>query len=198
MQHLDSQEGRFMTLDTAFTRFPTLTTQRLRLRQIDAEDTDAIFAIYSDEETMRFYGEDAHRSPAETRVLIGQMHESYRQRRSIRWGITLKDQTTIIGSCGFHNFNLDAYHVETGYSLKRAFWGQGIMTEAMHAVLTFGFSELGLHRIEAIIDIANTRSKNLLLKLGFTYEGSLRQRFYFHDQFEDEHFFSLLADEWKG
>jgi [ribosomal protein S5]-alanine N-acetyltransferase len=186
-----------MTVDTAFTHFPTLTTQRLRLRQIDATDTDALFAIYSDEETMRFYGEDVHRSSAETRVMIGQTHEGYRQRRSIRWGITLKDQNTIIGSCGFHHFNLDSHHVETGYSLKRAFWGQGIMTEAMRAVLDFGFSELQLHRIEAIIDIANTRSKNLLLKLGFTYEGYLRQRFYFHDQFEDEHFFGLLADEWR-
>jgi len=70
------------------------------------------------------------------------------------------------------------------------------MTEAMSTILTFAFSELGLHRIEAIIDIANERSKNLLLKLGFTYEGNLRQRFPFGDQFLDEHYFGLLKDEW--
>ena len=72
------------------------------------------------------------------------------------------------------------------------------MTEAMSAILTFGFSELGLHRVEAVIDIANERSKNLLLKLGFTYEGILRQRFPFRGQFLDEHFFGLLKDEWQG
>ena len=60
---------------------------------------------------------------------------------------------------------------------------RAIMTEAMSAILTFGFSELGLHRVEAVIDIANERSKNLLLKLGFTYEGNLRQRFPFRGQF---------------
>ena len=71
------------------------------------------------------------------------------------------------------------------------------MTEAMSSVLTYGFAELGLHRVEAIIDIANERSKGLLLKLGFTYEGNLRQRYFFRDHFEDEHYFGLLKDEWR-
>jgi ribosomal-protein-alanine N-acetyltransferase len=70
------------------------------------------------------------------------------------------------------------------------------MTETMSAILAYGFTELGLHRVEAIIDIANERSKGLLLKLGFTYEGNLRQRYYFRDRFEDEHYFGLLKDEW--
>lgn len=70
------------------------------------------------------------------------------------------------------------------------------MTEAMSAVLTCGFTELGFHRIEADIDPLNTYSKGLLLKLGFTYEGNLRQRFFFRGQFEDEHYYGLLKDEW--
>jgi len=53
-----------------------------------------------------------------------------------------------------------------------------------------------LHRVEAIIDIVNERSKGLLLKPGFTYEGNLRQRYPFHDRFEDEHYFGLLKGEW--
>jgi ribosomal-protein-alanine N-acetyltransferase len=56
---------------------------------------------------------------------------------------------------------------------------------------------MGLHRIEAVIDIANERSKNLLLKLGFQYEGNLRQRFLFRGSFEDEYYFGLLRDEWR-
>jgi len=51
------------------------------------------------------------------------------------------------------------------------------MTEAMSTILTYGFIEVQLHRVEAIIDIANEPSKALLLKLGFTYEGNLRQRY---------------------
>ena len=85
---------------------------------------------------------------------------------------------------------------ETGYELHRAYWGQGIMAEAMSAVLTYGFTELGLHRIEADVAPENMRSKSLLLKLGFTFEGNLRQRYFFRGQFEDEHYFGLLKDEW--
>jgi hypothetical protein len=59
-------------------------------------------------------------------------------------------------------------------------------------------NRIGLHRVEAIIDIANVRSKNLLLKLGFTYEGYLRQRFPFRGQFLNEYYFGLLNDEWHG
>ena len=54
--------------------------------------------------------------------------------------------------------NLLLHRSETGYELHRAFWGQGIMAEAMSAILTYGFAELGLHRVEANIDSANERS----------------------------------------
>ncbi len=70
-----------------------------------------------------------------------------------------------------------------------------MMSEAMSSILTYGFAELGLHRVEAIIDIANERSKSLLLKLGFTYEGNLRQRYSFQGRFEDQHYFGLLKRE---
>jgi [ribosomal protein S5]-alanine N-acetyltransferase len=70
------------------------------------------------------------------------------------------------------------------------------MTEAMSAILAYGFTDLDLHRIEASIDMANEASKKLLLKLGFTYEGNLRQRYAFRGRFGDQHFFGLLQDEW--
>ncbi len=70
------------------------------------------------------------------------------------------------------------------------------MFEAMSAILSYGFDFLEVHRVEAIIDMANEQSKGLLLKLGFTYEGNLRQRYLFRNRFEDEHYFGLLKDEW--
>lgn len=66
----------------------------------------------------------------------------------------------------------------------------------MPAILTYGFAELGLHRIEANVGADNTSSEGLLRKLGFIYEGNLRQRYYFHGQFEDQHCYGLLKDEW--
>jgi len=185
-----------MTIDAAFTRFPSLTTNLLQLRQIQPSDAEALFALFSDEDTMQFYGHEPHRSLDETRQLIEQTQARYARREAIRWGITFKGADQVIGSCSFHYFDTGFHRAETGYELNRTFWGQGIMTEAMSAVLTYGFAELGLHRVEAIIDIANERSKGLLLKLGFTYEGNLRQRYFFQDHFGDEHYFGLLKDEW--
>jgi [ribosomal protein S5]-alanine N-acetyltransferase len=187
-----------MTIDDAFTRFPSLSTNRLLLRHVVPGDAEALFAILSDDETMEFYGDEPHQSLDQTHELIGQIQARYAKQEALRWGITLPGEDRLIGSCSLFHFDAGFDRAEAGYELNRAFWGKGIMTEAMFAILTFGFSELGLHRIEAIIDIANERSKGLLLKLGFTYEGYLRQRFPFRSQFLDEYYFGLLKDEWHG
>jgi [ribosomal protein S5]-alanine N-acetyltransferase len=185
-----------MSIDAAFTNFPSLTTNRLHLRQIRPTDAEALFVIRSDREVMEFYGQEPQQSLEETHALIQRLQDLYDRREAILWVITLKGEDTVIGSCTFFHFGPDFHYAETGYELHREYWRQGIMTEAMSAILTYGFAELGLHRIEADIDPRNTRSKGLLLKLGFTYEGNLRQRYFFRGQFEDEHYYGLLKDEW--
>ena len=185
-----------MSIDAAFTHFPSLTTHRLHLRQIQPTDAEALFAIKSDREVMDFYGDEPHQSLEETHALIHHLQESYDRREALHWGITLKGEGTIIGSCTFFFSDPGFHYAETGYELHRTYWQQGLMSEALPAILTYGFTELGLHRIEAAMDFRNTRSRSLLLKLGFTYEGNLRQRFFFRDQFLDAHYFGLLNNEW--
>lgn len=187
-----------MTIDGMFTQFPCLTTDRLLLRRIQLTDAEALFAIFSDANVMEFYGHMPHRSEDDSQELIRQQHAWYARREGIRWGITRKGQDRVIGSCGFYLFDEGFHRAETGYELNRTFWREGIMTEAMAAILTYAFAELGLHRIEAVVDDVNERSKGLLRKLGFTHEGTLRQRFYFRDRFWDEHYFGLLSNEWHG
>ena len=178
--------------------FPRLTTDRLVLRAIQPGDAEALFPVFSDADAMQYYGHLPHQSLADIQALIAQIQARYAQRAALRWGITRTGDDRVIGSCGFHQFDDGFQRAETGYELQRASWGQGIMAEAMTAILSFGFTKLGLHRVEAIIDDANARSKGLLLKLGFTYEGALRERFHFSDRFEDEYFFGLLAHEWQS
>lgn len=187
-----------MTIDAAFTDFPVLTTKRLLLRQVQPQDAEALFATFSDAEAMQFYGHEPHQALADSVELIRRIQERYARQVSLHWGITQRGDDRVLGSCSFHQFDSGFHRAETGYELNRAFWGQGIMFEAVSAILTYGFTGLGLHRVEAIIDIANERSKSLLLRLGFTYEGNLRQRYFFRGRFEDEHYFGLLRDEWHG
>ena len=93
-----------MTIDTAFTHFPSLTTHRLFLRQIQPRDAEDLFTTFSDEEAMQFYGHEPHRSLDDTHALIEQIQARYARREAIRWGITLKGEDCVIGSCGFHHF----------------------------------------------------------------------------------------------
>jgi ribosomal-protein-alanine N-acetyltransferase len=185
-----------MTIDAAFTYFPFLTTSRLHLRQIQPTDAEALFAIKSDQRVTEPYGQEPYQSLEETHALIQRLQTLYDRREAIFWCITLKGEDTVIGSCTFFQFDPDFQCAETGYELHRAYWRQGLIGEAMPAILTYGFTELGLHRIEANVGAGNTPSRSLLLKLGFTYEGNLRQRYFFRGHFEDQHCFGLLKDEW--
>jgi ribosomal-protein-alanine N-acetyltransferase len=185
-----------MTLDAAFTRFPSLITNRLRLRQIQPTDAEAFFAIKSDLEVTGRYGHEPHQSIEDTHAWIQRIQALYERREDLFWCLTLKGEGMVVGACTFWNFGAGFHCAEIGYELNRAYWRQGIMTEAISAVLTYGFTELGLHRIEAIPLAGNTASKRLLLKLGFKCEGNLRQRHFFRDHFEDQLYFGLLKEEW--
>ncbi|GHO98434.1 GNAT family N-acetyltransferase [Reticulibacter mediterranei] len=185
-----------MDIEAMFSTFPTLTTNRLLLRQIQPNDAEALFATFSDESVMEFYGHLPHRSIEESVELIRKQHVWYAERTGIRWGITLKGDDRVIGSCGFYGFDEGFRRAETGYELNRAFWRQSIMSEAMSAILNYAFSEPALNRVEAVVDDVNERSKGLLRKLGFTHEGTLRRRFFFRNRFLDEHYFGLLKEEW--
>lgn len=188
-----------MSFNAAFTQFPALETERLKLRQILLGDAESLFAILSDQETMAYYGHLPHRSIDDTRALIYEIDARYLKREGIRWGIALhEDPSRPIGSCSLQRFGAGHHHAETGYELDRGTWGLGLMAEAMAAILDYGFAELGLHRVEAVIDDANVRSKALLLKLGFRAEGVLRERYHFLGRFEDEYYYGLLRQEWEG
>ncbi len=187
-----------MTIDETFATFPVLTTSRLLLREYRLDDDAAYFLVRSNADAQRYTGSEPHQSVAETRGYIERIQTWYADHDSIRWAITQQGDDRLIGSCCLFHFDEGYHRAEIGYDLHPDFWGQGIMTEAVAAILTNAFSTMGLHRVEANIDIANERSKGLLLKLGFTYEGVLRQRYVFRDQFDDEHYFGLLTHEWHG
>lgn len=191
--------GGRMTVDEIFTRFPRIETPRLVLRQIAARDAAAIFATFADPETMAFYGEEPHRTIEDAREHIRELDGWYARHEGIRWGITRRDDATdeVIGSCGLFKFDEDAHRAEVGYELRRAFWRQGIMREALGALLAFAFDALELHRVEAVVDDGNAASQGLLGALGFAHEGALRQRFFFRGRYWDEHYYGLLRDDWQ-
>jgi ribosomal-protein-alanine N-acetyltransferase len=181
-----------------FMQFPTIETPRLTLRQIVPGDAEALFATFSDPAVMEFYGDPPHHSIEDSRNLIQRQQQWYMQHEGIRWGITITGaEDTVIGSCGFFLFDEEFRRAEMGYELAQAYWRQGIMREALGAIITYAFANTDLHRIEAVVNGANEPSRALLLALGFALEGTLRQRFYFVNRYWDDLYFGLLKDEWR-
>jgi ribosomal-protein-alanine N-acetyltransferase len=182
---------------SAFTwqQFPSLETKRLILRQIIGPDAEDIFRIYSDEEVMRYWGAPAHSSIYQTRILINELDSSFRAQEGIRWGITLKDDGRLIGSCGHWRLVKRHFRSEIGYELARAYWSQGIMAEALEPIIQFGFTQMELHSIEAQVDPQNFRSARLLQRLRFQREGHLRESYYCEGRFTDTVIYSRLCTD---
>lgn len=185
-----------MTIDSAFIEFPRLSTERLLLRQVQLSDKEALFSIRSDPEVRAAYGTDPTASPEITLKWIRELIRNYAERKAIFWCITFKDDPRAIGSCTLWNMELESFRAELGYELNRSHWRMGIMYEALTAVLSWCFDEMELNRIEACPLDRNVASKELLRRLGFRFEGDLKERIRFHDRFEDQLYFRLLKSEW--
>jgi ribosomal-protein-alanine N-acetyltransferase len=185
-----------MPLDAAFSSFPLLSTNRFHLRQIQPSDAEAFFQIKSDAEVTSSYGREPHRSLLDTKAWLQLVQDTYAQREGLLWAITHKTRDLPIGSCTYWHLDPESHCAEIGYELNRTAWGQGIMSEVLPTVISYGFKELGLNRIEANPLAKNGRSSKILLKLGFTHEGTMRQRVLFRGVYEDLMYFGLLMTEW--
>ncbi len=179
--------------DLHFETFPLLETERLILRELRPEDAEAVFRILSDAEVVRYYDplmthlEQAQRS-------IERHRARFENNEGIRWGITIKDEDTIVGNCGFFR-DKDNFSAALSYVLAKSSWNKGFMTEALEAIVAFGFEHYQLHRIEAHVARPNLASVRVLQKLGFQEEGLLRESLFENNRFHDEKVFALLKSD---
>lgn len=154
--------------------FPHIKTERLMLREITEEDTDSIFACFSNHEAMRHYGQEAFENVEQAEKLIAFFADSYRDSRGIRWGIERKEAPGLIGTIGFNAWSPKHQRAELGYEIHPEYWRKGYASEAAASILTYGFEFMNLARIGAVVFMGNDASKELLTKLGFQKEGILR------------------------
>ncbi|MEA1978897.1 MAG: GNAT family protein [Chloroflexota bacterium] len=188
-----------MNLDVVFGPFPQLETERLILRELRSDDAELLFSVLGDEEVTQFYDDEVFRDISQASEQIDAWTAGFRARRCIRWAITQRKNREIIGTCGYYGFHSLHKRAGIGYELARSFWQQGIMTEALGAIIAFGFIRVGLNRIEAVVMPENEASVRLLGGLGFHQEGVLRE----YEEWGnkgciDLKMFSLLRREYEG
>jgi ribosomal-protein-alanine N-acetyltransferase len=170
--------------------FPVLDTRRLRLRQIGIEAVDWYLGHFSRPEIVVGTGFPAPgRREDAARELQAYVIDPFEARTGIRWGVTSRESDVRIGSIGFYRWTDGPPALaELGYELVPEHWGRGLMSEALAAVLAFGFGVMRLERVMATVLPRNDRSIRLLERAGFAREGLLRE----HGT--DEH--GRLTDEW--
>lgn len=145
----------------------TLVTKRLILRDLRLSDVKSFYAYAKKPTIGPSAGWEPHRSIEESTKILKLMI-----REQEVWGITLKESDIIIGTVGLHvrNFeNAIENRREVGYVLDDAYWGKGLMVEAVLKVLDYGFKTLELDEITCGHKLSNTQSKRVIEKVGFKY-----------------------------
>ena len=174
---------------------PTLETPRLRLRKLSMRDAQDIFDYSQDPQVARYVLWEAQTSLSEARSYIRFMLRKYRLGEPASWGIEWKETGRIIGTIGFMWIQRDNAAAEVGYSLSRAYWNRGIMTEALRALLRYGFRSMNLNRIEAQHETENPASGAVMRKCGMQREGTLRQRLLNKGRFVDVELYAILRKD---
>lgn len=187
-------------LASAASPFPELSTPRLLLREIALGDAEFWMRNFSDPDVVEL---TAYEPPQDLEAARGEITQfclrPFQERTGMRWGIALRGTRELIGTLGYHQWIREGAHrARMGYDLLPEHRRKGIMTEAMGAALEYGFGVMGLHRVEVLIDPANTPSIRLAEGLGFRREGVLRENTYFRGRFIDDTVYSLLAPEWRA
>ena len=177
---------------------PTLESPRLRLRQLQVADIDDLFAIFSDEQTMRYWSHAPFSLRAEAEAYLRNINAGRINGTHLQWGVALRDGDKIIGTTTLFSLNPKHQRAEIGYALASEFWRCGYGCEALRCVLAHAFDALGCLRIEADVDPRNVASCLLLEKLGFRLEGRLRERWRVGGEVQDSALYGLLVREFSG
>ncbi len=175
----------------------TLETNRLLLRELVESDADGLFGIFSSPQAMEYWSFPPLSRPEQAVALIHEARELALSGTGLQWAIVRRDTGQLIGKCGFNEIRHRHRRGDVSYVLAEAHWGQGFASEALGALMRYGFKALNLHSLEAGITPGNDSSTRMLQRLGFRLEGHIRENYFAGDRFVDSLIYSLLRSEWQ-
>lgn len=178
----------------SFDYFPVLSSKRLNLRQIKQEDIHDIFKGLSHPEVIKYYGV-SYNSLEKTQEQINWYKGLEESKTGIYWAICSVNQSTFYGVGGLNNIDENNKKSEIGFWLLPEFWNQGFMKEAFPVILDYAFNVLHLHRIEGFVDSRNITCKKAIEKMGFIFEGTMRDCEIKDNQFLNVDIYSKLITD---
>lgn len=179
-------------LQLNFNPFPKIETERLILRELSLEDAPDYFLLRSDIRVMKYLPRPMAKVVDDAKTVIERARGAAAEKTGICWAVCLKKDEKLIGTIGYYRTQHAHYRSEIGYELHPGHWGKGIMSEAMKAALDYGFSEMKLHSIEAVIAPQNVASELILQRNHFLKEAHFREHYLYNGVFTDTVIYSLL------
>lgn len=180
-----------------FSPFKNLETDRLFLRRIVASDFVEIRTLRGNPETMKFIPRPLITNDDDALEFINMINEKIDNNEAINWAITLKGNPRHIGNIGLFRLQPENHRCEIGYMILPEYKGNGIVTEAINAVLKYGFNDMNMHSIEAVIDPNNIASERVLQKNGFVKEAHILENELWEGKFWDTVIYSILKRNFK-
>ena len=184
--------------DQGLDAVPTLDTlegERVTLRAFQADDFDALLAVFSDPVAMRWWSTPPFAGRADAEQYLEAIWRYAAAGTLHQRAIVRRDTGEVIGSTTIFAIDRGNRRAEIGYIVGSAHWGQGYGREAVACTLRHAFGPMRLHRIEADVDPANAASLRLLAALGFREEGRARQRWRVGGGVQDSVLLARLADD---
>ena len=168
-------------------------TERLVLRPFRLGDAQSILDNWAgDEEVQKMYGEPVYKTTAEAESLIDEYITAYQSDFYFRWEVVEKESGECIGQIAY--FLVDEYNSwgEIEYCIGRSYQGKGYATEATKAIIRYGFDKIGFNKVQICVRPSNIKSKKVIEKCGFEYEGTLRDYFFIDGNYEGRMYYSIL------
>lgn len=174
----------------------TLETDRLILRRFRGSDAGEMFRNWaSDPRVTEFLTWAPHPSVEATKALLEDWIERYADLSYYNWVIELKESKEAVGNISVIKLDERIEAANIGYCMGTTWWGQGIMPEALKAVIAFLFGEVGLNRVAAYHDSNNPKSGRVMVKAGMKQEGVLRASAINRQGIHDKVCYSILRNE---
>jgi RimJ/RimL family protein N-acetyltransferase len=149
-------------------KIPTVTTVRLILRPFTTEDVEPLHHILGEEGVLRYFPNTNPPSRDRVQKMIAAQLKHWQEHGFGWWAVELRSRHGLIGWSGLQ-FLPETDEVEVAYLLGKAFWGQGLATEAARASLQFAFQDVGMGTIVGIVHPDNVASQRVLEKLGLSF-----------------------------
>ncbi len=175
-----------------------LKTARTVVRSVETSDLAALMKVNGDKSVTKFLPYRAWRSLADARAWLKRMRKYEKTGATHQFVVVDKEGGVAIGTGLVFAFEETSRQAELGFALGRKWWGAGYMTEAMAALIDCAFRQMGVRRFVAHADAANAASCALLARLGFTHEGTLRERWLAGTRPRTARVYGLLKREWPA